>query len=139
MIGEELWIAAQAFCEDNSSVLIMEDKMEVHLRLIFKWYGADFVDSVSQLPSKVVSYLHRGKKGILQWILENKKSIALKFMPYDWSTNVSNSYWFWPIGIGLWWNKHQGSIFNAQLSFQQDKGHVHDTYMFVIIISPDAL
>lgn len=96
MIGEELWIAAQAFCEDNSSVLIMEDKMEVHLSLIFKWYGADFADSVSQLPSKVVSYLRGGKKETLQRMLDKKKSIAVKFMPYDWSTNASNSIDFDP-------------------------------------------
>ena len=109
-LEEELRIAAMSFCEHDSNVLINEEKMELHLTKLFHWYRLDFLrrcpPSMSSLPPKqqlphiVLNYLWGEKKDKLQRMVDKtiagdrRQAIKVKYLPYDWGTNASNSIAF---------------------------------------------
>lgn len=88
-LQEELRIVAQAFCELDENVLIDEAKSTVHLSMIFKWYLKDFCSSVDELPKVVVQHLRKEKKATLQMLIDSVIPLKVKFLEYDWSSNVS--------------------------------------------------
>ena len=91
-IDEELRIVASAFTEDDGNVLIDDVKYELHLTTIMSWYRVDFAESKHKLPEVVVQYLRGDRKERLEKMIQNKeKSINVKFLTYDWSTNASAS------------------------------------------------
>ena len=89
-IEEELRIVAMAFCEDDNNVEVNVEKRTVSMSKILSWYRADFAKSDSGLPKKVLEFLRGDKKEALQNMLDDGKSINLKFKHYDWSTNASD-------------------------------------------------
>ena len=98
-IDEELRVAAMAFCESNNNVLINEDKMEIELTMILKWYRSDFASSQSKLPEKLVTYLRGDKKLQLQSMIDSKKPIKIKYFTYDWGTNSVKNRPFRPSSL----------------------------------------
>ena len=91
-IDEELRIVASAFTEDDGNVLIDDVKYELHLTTIMSWYRVDFAESKTKLPEAVVQYLRGDRKERLEKMIQHKeKSIKVKFLKYDWSTNASAS------------------------------------------------
>jgi hypothetical protein len=95
-LDEELRVVAQAFCEQETSVKVDENAMELHLSMILNWYRPDFADSEFKLADKVVTFLRGEKKAALERMLEQQnsaisisKSISIKWIPYDWNTNAS--------------------------------------------------
>jgi hypothetical protein len=98
MLNQELQIAAEAFCEDdNTGVKIVASDRAIYLSSIFKWYCSDFgCHSTSELPPKLVPYLRGSKQDLLQSMIydeahQRKKTITVKFLPYDWSSNASKN------------------------------------------------
>lgn len=83
-IDEELRIVAQAFCEQDTSVLVDETKMELHLSMIFNWYRSDFCSSHARLPEAVVQYLRGDKEAMLRRMMESSSNIIIKWITYDW-------------------------------------------------------
>lgn len=91
-LEEELRIVAMAFCEQNENAHINEEKKQVHLSTIFKWYRADFAKSNALLPRALLPYLRGEKKESLERLLEkNEKSIKVMFNDYDWGSDASKS------------------------------------------------
>jgi hypothetical protein len=91
-IEEELRIVAMAFCEQESNVLVEPDKNTLSLSAIFKWYRVDFdpkSDNIA-LATKVSEFLRGTKHEQLQAMINSGKGIAIKYLPYDWSTNSSD-------------------------------------------------
>lgn len=99
-IEEELRIVAQAFCEDDNNVLVDQENQTLYLSKILSWYMVDFCAAESELPLKVMDFLHDDKKARLQIMLDQQqanpssKSISIKYMSYDWGTDASNSLTF---------------------------------------------
>jgi hypothetical protein len=89
-IDEELRIAAMAFCEQDENVRVDSEGNALYLSMIFNWYRVDFAPSNSELPHKVVTFLRGNKKKALQNMIDSGKSIAVKFLDYDWGTNASD-------------------------------------------------
>jgi hypothetical protein len=91
-LDEELRIVAQAFCEQETSVEVDEKSMELHLSMILNWYRKDFANSESKLAAKVVTFLRGEKKAALERMLkDDTRSITIKWLTYDWSTNASDT------------------------------------------------
>lgn len=91
-IEEEMRIAATAFCLQNNNVVIDEDKYELSLSMLFKWYRSDFCSSPKRLPYKIAEYLTGEKKEKLERMLESKKPIKIKYLTYDWGAfSVNNT------------------------------------------------
>lgn len=90
----QLYLAARAFVNDSSFVLIDPEKKTVRLSRIFKWYAKDFrldfgiqVDSGGFDPGEgaVISFLahyldDRDKIGFLE-----SRDYKIKYLPFDWS------------------------------------------------------
>ena len=91
-LTDELRIVAMSFCEQEDHVRVDTATRTLHLSKILYWYRVDFATSNAKLPEKVVSFLRGEKKDALQRMLESNggKSVTVKFLDYDWSTNASN-------------------------------------------------
>ena len=89
-IEDELRIVAQAFCEDDSHVRVVEAEGAVYLSSIFKWYREDFATSNSELPKAVLRFLRGAKKSALERMISNRGTVKVHFNTYDWSTNASD-------------------------------------------------
>lgn len=108
-INEELRIVSQAFAEQDENVFVDEAKNELHLTKLMSWYKCDFVESATNLPEKVVTFLRGSKKEQLQRMIESETPISVKFNDYDWSTNASLCDTFDPSAI----NQNEWSPFKA--------------------------
>lgn len=89
-LDEELRIVALSFCEQDDNVKVLPKQNEVHLSTIFKWYLPDFAFSVGDLPSILIKFLRGDKKEKLSNMVDGNQAIKVKFMVYDWSSNVTN-------------------------------------------------
>jgi len=92
-INEELRLAASAFCEDESNVVVDEEKSELKLSKLLHWYQYDFARSKSELPEKVLQYLRGDKKEKLNKLIQ-QGNLSVKFLDYDWSSNDTNAITF---------------------------------------------
>jgi len=63
-LESELQLAAEAFCQEDSNVLLDETTNTMHLSMLFKWYRNDFgVNNHRVLAAKILTYLpKRGDK-----------------------------------------------------------------------------
>eukprot|EP00554_Chaetoceros_debilis_P007967 CAMPEP_0194079318 /NCGR_PEP_ID=MMETSP0149-20130528/5542_1 /TAXON_ID=122233 /ORGANISM="Chaetoceros debilis, Strain MM31A-1" /LENGTH=518 /DNA_ID=CAMNT_0038760777 /DNA_START=97 /DNA_END=1653 /DNA_ORIENTATION=- len=93
-LEEELRIVALAFCEQDDNVKLDEERNEILLNTIFKWYKPDFLSSDSEFPSTIVQFLRGERKLILKRMISGGKKIKLKYNSYDWSSNVVESKTF---------------------------------------------
>lgn len=98
-IEEELRIAALSFCEQEEHVLLNEEKGEMSLSMLFKWYRTDFCSSLKQLPSAMLPFLRGNKKQVLQRMLDSKKAIKVKYLTYDWGSASINHISFEPSSL----------------------------------------
>lgn len=92
-IEEELTAAANAFCGDDSNVVLDETKSELRVSKIFKWYSSDFASLKVEVPSQITKYLTGKKKESLEQFIQSG-NISVDFVPYDWTTNASRSKTF---------------------------------------------
>lgn len=101
-IDEELQIVSVSFCEKDETCFVDEDKHELHLSMLLKWFKDDFLTSKDEkLPEAILRYLTGNKHAALARMIERatneKRPINIKYMPYDWSTNASE---FLPFKVG---------------------------------------
>jgi hypothetical protein len=92
-VEEELRIVTMAYCENDDNVSMDEEKNELSLSMLFKWYASDFLAGTSKtMPEVVATYLRGDRQEQLQGMMDlsSKKPVALTYKPYDWSTNASN-------------------------------------------------
>jgi glutaredoxin len=90
-IQEELRIVALAFCEQDENVRVDTPSNTLYLSTILYWYRVDFAPSTAkQLPGTVLQFLRGDKHKALQTMIDSNKSVTVKFLDYDWSTNASN-------------------------------------------------
>ena len=89
ILDKELKLVALAFFENDEHIIIDEDKMELKLSQIFKWYIVDFVKSgkKSDLPEYVYQHLHGVQQQKLERMMQASKNLKVVFMPYDWSVH----------------------------------------------------
>lgn len=89
-LHEELRIVALAFCEQD--VTLDEKSNTLHCSTIFKWYSKDFAPSTYKLPQAILHFLNpKGEKREILERMMKKGSVKVKFMAYDWGSNVSHS------------------------------------------------
>ena len=93
-INEELRIVAQAFCEQDDNVEVIEETKTLNLTKIMSWYLSDFASSTKELPSVIVQFLRGKKKEKLERLINSNVSIKVAFNTYDWSTNALESIHF---------------------------------------------
>lgn len=87
LLDQELALAAMGFCEDDSNVVIIGNVL--YLNKIFHWYRSDF--GPGSLPEIVCGFLHTNSpkhQEIRQLLVEKQGNIAVRFLPYDWSSNA---------------------------------------------------
>ena len=106
-LEKELQIAAEAFCQEDSNVMLDEATNTLHLSMLFKWYRNDFgVRSDRDLAAKIMTYLpKRGEKyRALSRMFQKKsgsfkdmlrthsptrskgKELKIKYITYDWGS-----------------------------------------------------
>ncbi|XP_073702390.1 uncharacterized protein [Garra rufa] len=89
-IDSQLRAAAEAFLENDDSVVIDSVRREVKLSQIFKWYKADFGGTDEKLLNWVFDHMGASqKKRNLQTLLSEGK-VKVSYLPYDWSINSSD-------------------------------------------------
>jgi hypothetical protein len=87
-IDFQLGLAAMSFI-NSPQVKILPEKMTVLISMIFKWYKIDFGGSDRALLDTLLNYLDEGKdKAFLK---ENRNQIRIRYQPYDWNLNQSES------------------------------------------------
>ncbi|KAL3914828.1 MAG: hypothetical protein SGILL_005935 [Bacillariaceae sp.] len=86
-VQEELRIAAQEFCEDNSNVQVDGDM--VHLSKIFHWYSEDFGSDTAGVVETIAGFCKASKRAELKNLLSGG-SLKVKYNSYDWSTDASD-------------------------------------------------
>lgn len=86
-IQEELRVAAQEFCEDESNVSIQGNT--VNLSKIFSWYSEDFGSSPTECV-QTIQALCRGSKAVKLKRLLDEGGVKVKFNSYDWSCDASD-------------------------------------------------
>jgi len=89
-IEEELRIVAMAFFEDDDNAQVDVKSRTISLSQIISWYRIDFASSNNLLPRTIVQFLRGDKKDQLQAMIDDGKSIKIKFKTYDWTTNASD-------------------------------------------------
>lgn len=89
-LAEELRVVAQSFCEKDEVVSLDEEKQEMTVSMLFKWYERDFCASREHLPLTITSYLWGEKKEALNRMLAKPGSISVRYQPYDWSANAND-------------------------------------------------
>jgi hypothetical protein len=89
-VNEELRIAAQGFCEEDSNVRIDVSQRRLYLSKILQWYGADFGDNHAEVARTILPYCRGQKKQDLETLLTGGKFKTV-FNTYDWSNNAKTS------------------------------------------------
>ncbi|KAL3792985.1 hypothetical protein HJC23_010998 [Cyclotella cryptica] len=89
-LNDELQVSAIEFCQNKSNVSIDEERGELRLSKIFKWYMNDFASSRGVLPKQVSKYLIGMDQDSLDRLLR-KGNVKTEFLNYDWTTNDTNS------------------------------------------------
>ncbi|RDD47850.1 Glutaredoxin-1 [Trichoplax sp. H2] len=85
-IYEQLQSAGEAFLEGDEALQIGEK--EVKVSEIFKWYRVDFGTTDEQVIQRIFEHTGPGsKRNKLQTLLENKSSVKLSYLPYNWDLN----------------------------------------------------
>lgn len=100
-IDEELRIAAMSFLDQEDNMVVNPDKMEISLSMILKWYRADFCSSNAKLPEVLLSMMRQNgqRRQDLEAMVVSGKTIKIKYLPYDWSTDASYSMTFKSSGL----------------------------------------
>ncbi|MEE9305822.1 MAG: DUF547 domain-containing protein, partial [bacterium] len=88
-VEDQLTLAAEAFINDPTRVVIEPTRETVRLSQIFKWYARDFGASPKAVLAYLLDYLDPSPER--DWLEANLDSAAVRYIPYDWSLNASPS------------------------------------------------
>lgn len=82
-LDEQLDLAASNFI--NHEVTFNQDKDNLVLSLIFKWYQADF-GGKANLVKLIINYLPEDERH--HWLKKHGSKAILKYRPYNWGLNI---------------------------------------------------
>ena len=92
-LNDELQLAAVAFNEDQTGVIVNADGSAAELRvsMILKWYRRDFGATDSEVATKVAGWLRGKSKEALEGVLAKGGRVKVTYAPYDWTTNGTDN------------------------------------------------
>lgn len=85
-IDKELDAATKLYLHSPEGLRLDEDKGELYVSMIFKWYPKDF-----EIPERdVIDFIAQyAPQKIREFIEKSQKKIKFKYIEYDWSLNIS--------------------------------------------------
>ncbi len=86
-VEDQLTLAAEAFINDPTRVVIEPTRESVQISQIFQWYAKDF----GATPKAVLTYLlaYLDPSPARDWLEANLDSASIRYIPYNWSLNTS--------------------------------------------------
>lgn len=72
-------------------VEVDQGKHEVRLSKIFQWYAVDFGSSSRERLQYLLPFLPQAPQQALRAMLDSGKAIKVKYNPYDWTVNTTDS------------------------------------------------
>lgn len=76
-------------CVSVGEVHINEDKNELVMSSIFKWYAGDFGRCRADQLKAILPYLRKRQQHALQQLLaKGIDAVTIRYMDYDWSINA---------------------------------------------------
>jgi len=87
-IDFQLELAAASFI-NSSQVKVLPQERIILISMIFKWYKGDFEGSDKAVIETLLNYLDEGENKA--FLKENKDRIRIRYQPYDWNLNQSET------------------------------------------------
>jgi len=87
-IDFQLELAAASFI-NSSQVKVLPQKRIILISMIFKWYQGDFEGSDKAVIETLLNYLDQGENKA--FLKDNKDRIRIRYQPYDWNLNQSET------------------------------------------------
>ena len=85
-IDKELDAATKLYLNSPEGLRLDDDKGDLYVSMIFKWYTKDFETS----ERKVIDFIQEyAPQKIREFIEKSEKKIKFKYIEYDWSLNIS--------------------------------------------------
>jgi hypothetical protein len=85
-IDNELDAATKLYLNSPEGIRLDEEKGDLYVSKIFKWYSKDFEES----GGKVIEFIQKyAPQKIREFIEKDDKKTKLKYIEYDWSLNIS--------------------------------------------------
>ena len=85
-IDKELDAATKLYLSSSEGLRLEEEKGDLHVSMIFKWYTKDFETPDRKVIDFILEY---APEKIRNFIESNSRKIKFKYIEYDWSLNIS--------------------------------------------------